>query len=79
MKVPDKFPPGCNFVERSEGGFFVEFSDGRWFALDDDGELSPRTRMGSKGPVGEWFSRSEEDFFKELASLKAAAARNTDP
>ena len=74
MKLPDKFPAGCRFAERSEGGFFVEFPDGAWFALSDDGRsLEPRTAMGPSGPVSEWFPRSEADFFKEVEYLTAEA------
>lgn len=73
MKVPDKFPEGCRFGERSEGGFFVEFPDGKWFALSDDGaSLDPRPYLDSRGPVSEWFERSEAEFFAEVRDLAAA-------
>jgi len=75
MRVPDKFPEGCRFGERSEGGFFVEFPDNGWFALVEDGaSLSPRPALGPRGPVSEWYERSESDFFKEVESLRAEAA-----
>lgn len=70
MKLPNKFPEGCRFGERNEGGFVVEFPDGRWFALSDDGAtLEPRPLLDSRGP-GTWFDRTEAEF---LAAAKAAA------
>lgn len=75
MKVPDKFPPGCRFAERVEGGFFVEFPGGDWFALAADGaSLSPRPGLGPRGPISEWYERSEADFFKEAEELRLEAA-----
>lgn len=71
MEVPSKFPPGCRFGERSEGGFIVEFPDRGWFALSDDGAtLEPRPRLDSRGPR-EWFDRTEAEFL--AAAAKAAA------
>lgn len=72
MRVPDKFPAGCRFGERAEGGFFVEIPGDGWFALSSDGKsLSARPAMGARGPVSDWFERSEAEFL-------AAAAANAD-
>lgn len=76
MKVPDKFPAGCRFGERSEGGFFVEFPDGRWFRLSSDGlSLEFCKYLDSRGPVSDWFDRSEAEFFAEVAGLLADASK----
>ncbi len=76
MKVPDRFPPGCRFGEQSEGGFFVELPDGSWFALSDDGRsLSPRPGLKSRGPIGEWYERTEYEFLAEANSLHSVDAR----
>lgn len=69
--IPDKFPAGARFGERSEGGFFVELPGSGWFALADDGKsLSPRPLLPPSGPISEWFDRSEADF---RAAAAAAA------
>lgn len=40
MKVPDKFPPGCEFGTNGDATEFVRFPDGKVFRLDDgDGSL----------------------------------------
>lgn len=36
MKVPDKFPEGCDFMSSFGGDEFVKFPDGNWFRLDED-------------------------------------------
>lgn len=72
IPVPESFPAGCRFGERSEGGFFVEFPPGRWFALSSDGKsLEPRPALGPRGPLSEWWERSEEEFRAEIAALTA--------
>lgn len=72
IPIPDKFPDGCRFGERSEGGFFVEFPDGKWFALSGDGKsLSPRPYLDRRGPTSEWWERSEAEMRKEIAALTA--------
>jgi hypothetical protein len=38
MKVPDKFPPGCEFLASFSGDDFVLFPDGKVFVLDDSGK-----------------------------------------
>lgn len=46
MKVPDKFPAGCEFVASFSGDEFVSFPDGKVFKLSDDGlELKPVSRL----------------------------------
>ncbi len=76
MKVPDRFPPGCRFAERSEGGFFVEFADGKWFRLSDDGSsLKFCKYLDSRGPISEWFERSESELLAEAKSLHSVDAR----
>lgn len=73
MLTPDKFPDGCRFGERSEGGFFVEIPGEGWFALSLDGKsLSARPALGASGPVSVWFERSEAEFL-------AASARSSTP
>ena len=75
MRVPDKFPSGCRFGERSEGGFFVEFPDKGWFALSSDGkELAARPAMGARGPSSDWFERTEAEFRAAAAANEASAA-----
>ena len=74
MKVPSSFPAGCRFGLRSEGGFFVEIPGKSWFALSSDGaSLSARPHIDSRGPISEWFDRSEADFLAESEALRAAA------
>lgn len=80
IDIPSKFPKGCRFAERLEGGFFVEFSDGSWFALSDDGkELLLRPLLGSRGPISEWYERTEADFFAEVRTVREWAERNIPP
>jgi hypothetical protein len=45
MEIPDKFPPGCEFLASFSGDDFVVFPDGKVFVLDDSGE-SMRERSG---------------------------------
>lgn len=54
MKVPDKFPPGCEFVASSSGDDWVRFPDGRVFKFSGDmpGEeiaLLPRKTLPRSG------------------------------
>ena len=40
MRVPDKFPPGCEFGTNGDATEFVKFPDGRVFGLKEEtGEL----------------------------------------
>lgn len=67
MRVPDKFPPGCEFGTNGDATEFVKFPDGRVFVLDEDSGLLRLT--GAKDlPVSPGSNRSDE------ASLRAAAA-----
>ena len=56
MKVPDKFPPGCEFFASFSGDDFVRFPDGKVFVLDDSGEtMRPRDGLPMSGaaPISE--------------------------
>ena len=76
MKVPDKFPEGCEFFDSFGGDDRVVFPDGKVFGLSDDGSaLVPK---GLPGP--ESILPSSEDSFlayakgcREFAAAKAAS------
>ena len=72
MKVPAKFPDGCEFVADSELNSWVKFPDGSWFKLEEDGTLGARPNMDSVGPRN-GFACSEASLLKDAATLAAAA------
>jgi hypothetical protein len=54
MKVPDNFPPGCEFVVSSSGDDWVRFPDGNVFKFSGDMpgeefELLPRSDLPKNG------------------------------
>jgi hypothetical protein len=54
MKVPDNFPPGCEFVVSSSGDDWVRFPDGKVFKFSGDMpgeelELLPRSDLPKNG------------------------------
>jgi hypothetical protein len=64
MLLPDKFPPGCKFLESEVGRLFVVVPGDEMFILDErSGELVPSSRVRS-----DLFPCSEGD-------LRSAAAR----
>ncbi len=67
MKVPEKFPEGCDFLADFSGGDWVRFPDGRVFKLDEvTGKMSERPTMPRSA------APSDETFFVRAA---AAASR----
>ncbi len=67
MLLPDKFPPGCKFLESEPGAQLVRFPDGKLFALSTrSGELVP-CRLPSSEPMV-----SSEDALRAAASAAAA-------
>lgn len=67
MKMPDKFPPGCEFVATFSGDEFVRFPDGRVFKASDDGEsLIPLSSLPSFGAA----PFSEEGFLSCAAKSR---------
>ena len=71
MKLPDKFPPGCFFMESEGGDDFVKFPDGRWFKLSDSGEL----RLMTGTPIDKGFNSDEARFVRAATRAAARAAR----
>ena len=68
MKVPSKFPAGCEFVADFSGDDWVRFPDGKVFKLDDaTSELLERPAMPRSA------APSDEAFF--LRAAAAAASR----
>jgi len=70
MKLPDKFPPGCRFVPTFGGDWFVEFPNGDWFKLLDDGVTLGALPLMDRGPEGGIL------FSDNPAGLLASAAEN---
>ena len=64
MKVPDKFPPGCEFFERESGSLAVVFPDGKVFNASGD-TLVPFEYWP---PLAEPMRLSESEFREALAA-----------
>lgn len=72
MKVPDKFPDGCEFVASFSGDEFVKFPDGGVFKASDDGaELVPVKSLPARGAA----PMSEAAFLSCAAKSRAFAAK----
>ena len=50
--IPDKFPPGCEFVPTFGGDWFVEFPKDGWFKLSDDGKSLDARPLMAPGRAG---------------------------
>jgi hypothetical protein len=71
MKLPDKFPVGCEFVPTFGGDWFVEIPGEGWFKLSDDGKsLEPRPSMA---PGRDGAPRGGVSFSSDPAGLLEAA------
>ncbi len=69
MLLPDKFPPGCKFLESEPGAQIVVFPDGRMFAFSErTGELVPGDRLPMSEP-----ELSTEEAMRAAAAQSAAA------
>ena len=76
MKLPDKFPPGCEFFDTFGGDDRVVFLDGKVFSLSDDGAaLVPAGLPRSKSllPSTEAAFLAYAKGCREFAARKAAA------
>lgn len=78
MRVPDKFPPGCEFGTNGDATEFVKFPDGRVFGLDEDTGLLYLTPARDL-PLSAGSNRSSEESLRATAdwalSRAAAAAK----
>lgn len=73
MKVPDKFPDGCEFYASFSGDDYVQFPDGSLFKLDDSGdELMPRDDLPRSGAA----PMSESSFLGSAAGCRAFTKSN---
>lgn len=71
MKVPDNFPPGCDFMSSFGGDEFVRLPDGNWFRLDEDNMvLIP---LDGK-PVSSGCNSSESYFLRSVAEARRVNA-----
>lgn len=73
MKIPDKFPPGCEFFDSFGGDDRVKFPDGGVFGIASDGaSLVPKglPRRESLLPS------TEEAFLASAAAWRDSAASN---
>lgn len=68
MKVPDKFPEGCEFMSSFGGDEYVKFPDGNWFRLEDDDKIELVPIRGF--PVSSGYPSSEESFLFCVADSK---------
>jgi hypothetical protein len=68
MDVPDKFPPGCEFISSFGGDEYVRFPDGNWFKLEDDDKLGLMPINGF--PVSSGYPSSEASFLFCVADAK---------
>jgi hypothetical protein len=71
MKVPDKFPPGCEFFDSFGGEDRVKFPDGSVFGISEDGaSLVPKGLPRASSLL----SSDEAAFLSSVAAWRAAAA-----
>ena len=76
MKLPVKFPVGCEFVASFSGDEFVSFPDGKVFKLADSGDdLVPAKSLPSRdaGPLTEAAFLNCAKGSRDFAALKAAS------
>jgi hypothetical protein len=76
MKLPDKFPTGCEFGTNGDAAEFVKFPDGRVFVLNEDtGELSSTPARDLPTSAGS--NRSSEESLRTTAAWALARAAAT--
>ena len=71
MRVPDKFPEGCEFFDSFGGDDRVVFPDGNVFGISLSGELVPK---GLPRPES-LLPSNEAAFLKSAAAWKESAER----
>ena len=76
MRVPDKFPPGCEFCTNGDAIECVKFPDGRVFVLDEETGLL-RLTSARDLPMSPGCNRSSEESLRATAAAAAKEAEFT--
>lgn len=72
MRIPESFPPGCRFFATFSGDEIVEFPDGKFFKVSDDGASmreSGGLPMSGAAPI------TKEVFLNSVKSSQEFAAK----